>query len=388
MFVIYTSLMFEGFPQHRDPDASFATTRSTETNRAERISEREFFRNDFEIQPALDAVASSRTFARNATTGAPVTFSPEEWLRHLYLVGKTGSGKSHSLKSMALALIEAGETVIYMDPHGDDFKELKDAVPPPRIAKTDVMDVTDTQHPFSFNPLRGVSYDQIPVVAAMQAEGIRDIWADAYSERMHSLVYNGLATLMEHPLTTLDDLPLLFYKFEGDAPHSIQRRQARLRDVKNPVTKRFWEYEFPTYPIDAPVAILSRIGQLLASPHASAILKHRTSAFNLAAAIEDNHVVLINLSKGIVGNTPAAILGSFIISEIRRVAMARAAIPIGQRRPVYLFIDEFQTFATLSLAQILSEARKYCRSASNPDPDRRVTAPSLPALRCAARLQP
>jgi energy-coupling factor transporter ATP-binding protein EcfA2 len=316
------------------------------------------------------------------TTGEAVVLSREDRLRHIWLLGKTGVGKSTLMRTMALADIEAGNGVSYIDPHAQDFVALMDAIPPSRVEDVVLYDPTDRdpakpKASFSHNPLTEIPAEQIPVTAAMMAEGIRDIWHDAYSERMHAQVLHGLITLMEKRLTTFADLPLLFYKFPRpnekkdkdrvtDHDWEIQRLRLRQRwllsNIQSEPTRHFWKYEFPKYPADAPVAILSRIGQLLSSPHCSRVLNHETSAFSLKEAIDRSRVVLMNLPKGVLGNTGAALLGSFYISELRREIMARAALTPKQLEAApdhYFYIDEFHTFATLSLTQLMSESRKY-----------------------------
>ena len=270
------------------------------------------------------------------------------------MVGKTVSGKSTLLKNLIHADILADKSVIMIDPHGDDCRDILDSVPKYRTNKVCYVDVADLSHPVSFNPLASDRPFEATTLASTLTDGFKDIWHEAWSERMAWFLMMGLALIIEKRGTLLDLRPLYFNE---------QHRAKLTRDIQNPITREFWIDEFPSYPDqyrrEAPGAIVNRIGQLVASPYASRILARPHPKLEIAEAMDNGYIVLINLQKGTIGNSVANTLGSLFISTIRAAIMARANRTASERQPVALYIDEFQSFATLSLAQLLSEARKY-----------------------------
>ena len=303
---------------------------------------------------AFAAATKTFPFAISRIDKSEIWISEETRFRHLEVVGKTGSGKSTLLKNLIHADICAGKSVIMIDPHGDDCRDILDSIPKHRTNKVCYVDVADLDHPIAFNPLASDTPEFAPTLAATLTDGFKDIWHEAWSERMAWFLTMGLALVTEKHGTLLDLRPLYFNK---------AKRDRLTTNIQNPITREFWLEEFPSYPDqyrrEAPGAIVNRIGQLVASPYASRILAHPHPTLDIGAAMDNGYIVLINLQKGTIGNSVAGILGSLFISTIRSAIMARANRSRDDRQPVALYIDEFQSFATLSLAQLLSEARKY-----------------------------
>jgi len=260
-----------------------------------------------------------------------------------------------------------GKAVVFIDPHGDDAKDLIDAIPARYQEKFCYYDLSSLTHPVPFNIFDNIHANRIATRAANAAEGFRDIWYKAWSERMSSFLLNGLTVLAEHNLT-LPDLNSLYIIPSGKEKTPLQirteqRRQSLLNALKNPSARNFWLIEHPNYPDvykrEAPGAILARVGQLTASPHCYASISRTHSTLNFKQALDNNYIVVINLAKGIIGGVAASIMGCLIISQIRSTIMERAETPPEERKTAALYITEFQSFATLTLAQMLSEIRKY-----------------------------
>lgn len=337
---------------HRDPGATPEEVRSRGRIDFESVAERIVFGED---RSARDAEPNDPAIAIHTRDHTPVVFSEDERRRHIEIIGKTGQGKSTFLKSLAMKDIRDGKAVVYIDPHGLDAPALIDSIPRHRTEKVCYLDLTDSEHPVAWNPLFGIPLERAAIVASNITEGFRDIFYEAWSERMAWFLRNGLALLIEAGEATLADLSPLYF----DERH----RKRFVQQAKSDATKQFWLQEYPSYPDtyrrEAPGAIINRIGQLLAAPPAAAVLTQRTSTLNLQTCIENGYIVIVNLAKGSIGNTAASLFGSLLISQLRNAVMSRADRPHATYPPVALCIDEFHSFATLSLAQLLAESRKY-----------------------------
>jgi hypothetical protein len=337
---------------HRDPGASPEAMRSR--GRIDHASIAKQI-DSGEDRSARDAEPKNPPIAIHTRDHSPIIFSENERRRHIEIIGKTGQGKSTFLKNLAMHDIRAGKAVVYIDPHGLDAPALIDSIPRHRTEKVCYLDLTDRRHPVAWNPLFGIPLERAAITASNITEGFRDIFYEAWSERMAWFLYNGLAVLIEAGDATLADLPPLYF----DERH----RRRFVERAKTDATKQFWLREYPAYPDnyrrEAPGAIINRIGQLLAAPPAAAVLTQRSSTLNLQTCIEHGYIVIVNLSKGSIGNVAAGLFGSLLISQLRNAVMSRADRPNDTYPPISLLIDEFHSFATLSLAQLLAESRKY-----------------------------
>jgi DNA helicase HerA-like ATPase len=341
--------MVDDSAQHREPGAFREESRSLDrTDRHERDIERQ-------ESSALDADQNYRAVAANIVDGLPVEFTPEERARHIYIVGRSGSGKSSLIFNLALEDVEAGRGVVFIDPHGDEAKRLLDAIPTRRTEDVCYIDVSDDRYAVGFNPLAGIPGHLSALSAANITGALKDIWSDSWGPRLEWFLNRGLALLAEKGDATLADLPPLFF----DRKH----RERFTKRITDSSVRDFWSREFPSYNDryreDAQGPIPNKVGQLLASPQLRAILCQKNPKLDVAKAIERNQIIVLNLAKGRIGDEPANLLGSLFVSHLKSVAMARAAIDEAERTPVGLFVDEFQSFGTLAFAQLLSEARKY-----------------------------
>ena len=298
------------------------------------------------------ALADSRN--RNVEFG----IKAKDRTRHVYVIGKTGMGKSTLLENMAAQDIANGEGMAFIDPHGKTAELLLNYVPEHRLKDVLYFAPFDLEHPISFNVLEDVGFDKRHLVVSGLMSTFKKIWLDAWSARMEYILSNTLMALLETPGTTL----LGVNRMLADKEY----RKKIVDNVKDPSVKSFWVDEFAKYTdkfaAEATPAIQNKIGQFTSNPLIRNIIGQPKSSFNLREMMDQNKIIIINLSKGRVGEANANLLGSMLITKIYLAAMSRADVQEKdlQKLPnFYLYVDEFQSFANESFADILSEARKY-----------------------------
>jgi len=276
-------------------------------------------------------------------------------LSHLYLIGKTGVGKSTLLAQLALQDIEAGRGLALIDPHGDLARRVLALAPQSERHRIIYLDATDPLQPFGYNPLRRVREDKIPLAASGLLETMRKLWPTAWGVRMEHVLRNCLYALLEREGSTLQDVLRLL--------NEEKFRKALVARIKNPVVRDFWKKEFEPYPVrlkaEAVAPIQNKLGALLADPMLYRLLVTPGVDLHFRQLMDEGRVLLVNLSKGEIGEDSALLLGSLIVSTIGLAAFSRAGLPDADRRPFFLYADEFQSFTTLSIASMLSELRKY-----------------------------
>ena len=278
--------------------------------------------------------------------------------RHVYVIGKTGLGKSTLLENMAVQDIQNGEGMAFMDPHGKTAELLLNYVPEHRLKDVLYFAPFDLENPVSFNVLEDVGFDKRHLVVSGLMSTFKKIWVDAWSARMEYILGNTLLALLETPGSTL----LGVNKMLADKEY----RKKIVENVKDPSVKSFWVDEFAKYTdkfaAEATPAIQNKIGQFTSNPLIRNIIGQSKSSFNLREMMDQNKIIIINLSKGRVGEANANLLGSMFITKIYLAAMSRADVSEKELQKLpnfYLYVDEFQSFANESFADILSEARKY-----------------------------
>ncbi len=299
-------------------------------------------------------------FAQTDARGKRVPFGikEEDRARHMYVIGKTGMGKSTMLENMAIQDIQSGRGITFIDPHGSSAEKLLDYVPEARIEDVLYFAPFDLAYPISFNVMEKVDPDKRFLVVNGLMSTFEKIWQDAWSARMAYILQNTLGALLEWPGATLLAVNRMYVDKEF--------RKRVVDNVTDPSVKAFWTEEFAKYTdrfaAEATPAIQNKIGQFASNALVRNIIGQPHSAFDLRTIMDEKRIFIVNLSKGRVGEGNANLLGSMIITKLYLAAMSRADAPPSVLRtlpPHYVYVDEFQSFANRSFADILSEARKY-----------------------------
>jgi hypothetical protein len=276
-------------------------------------------------------------------------------LGHIYCIGKTGVGKSTLLKNMAISDIERGNGLGIIDPHGDIAEEILNHIPTGRLKDVVYFDPSDLDHPIAFNPLHAIHPNYHHLVASGLVSTFRKVWSESWGPRLEYILRFTLLTLLWYPDATLLDIqPLLT---------DIRFRNDVLVYVKDEHILSFWKNEFekysPSLRNDAITPILNKTGLFISSLPLRNIVGQKTSSFRMQRILDEGKILIINLSKGKIGEDACALLGSMLVTSIQLAAMHRATQEEHKRKPFYLYIDEMHSFITLAFADILSEARKY-----------------------------
>ncbi len=276
--------------------------------------------------------------------------------RHVYVIGKTGMGKTTLLENFIVSDINKGHGCCYIDPHGDTAEKLVDFIPSHRINDVVYFNPADIEYPMGFNILETESDEQKPLVASGLMGVFKKIWPDVWSPRMEYILMNCVLALLDMPGATLLGINRILVDKEYRA-----RVVAHLRD---PIVKTFWVAEFTSwsekYATEAIAPVQNKVGQFLSSSVIRNIVAQVKSTLNLRRIMDDGKILIVNLSKGRVGEDNMRLLGGMLITKIQLAAQERQSIPSElDRRDFYLYVDEFQNFANESFASILSEARKY-----------------------------
>jgi hypothetical protein len=272
----------------------------------------------------------------------------------MWVLGKTGTGKSTLLGTMARQDIIRGDGIALIDPHGDLVQSILPDVPEKRVENLVYFDLGNFERVLHFNPLDGVPEEKRSLVASGLLEAFKKLWHDAWGVRMEHILRNALLALLDQSHATLADiLPLLDDK---------QYRAEVVNRTTNEQVKRFWteEYEHYSwrYKADAIAPVQNKVGAFLAHPILNRVLTEPRSSFNLRQMMDEGQILLVNLAKGKIGEDPAALMGAMLVSLIGSTGLSRTDIPEEQRRDFYVYLDEYPTFATHSLAGMLSELRK------------------------------
>jgi len=275
--------------------------------------------------------------------------------RHTYIIGKTGMGKTTMIENMVIQDIQDGHGVAFVDPHGDSVEKVLNYIPSNRINDVVYLNPADTDFPIAFNPLESVDPKYKHLVASGLMGVFTKIWAGVWSARMEYILNNTILALLDSPGNTLLGIARMLVNKDY--------RKKIVDNIKDPVVKSFWVDEFANYNDkfrnEAIAPIQNKVGQFLSSAIIRNIVGQTKSSIDLRDIMDNKKIFLINLSKGRIGEDSSALLGAMIITKIQLAAMSRVDIPEETRNDFYLYVDEFQNFATESFASILSEARKY-----------------------------
>lgn len=285
----------------------------------------------------------------------PFGIKLEDRFLHTYLIGKTGTGKSTLLKTFARHDLSNGRGFALIDPHGDLVESVHAEALRIGAPKVVYLDATNPEQPYGYNPLKHVRPDRIPLAASGLLESFKKAWSDAWGVRMEHILRNALYALLEQPNATLADIPKLF-----------RDRNFRLRvakSVTNAPVRMFWLNEFEKYSFayraDGVASIQNKIGAFLADPMMRRILIEPKNPISVRRIMDDGGVLLVNLGKGKIGDDSSTLLGGLLVTTIGLAAYSRADTPVRDRRDFFLYVDEFQNFTTLAVANMLSELRKY-----------------------------
>ncbi|HAT67999.1 MAG TPA: hypothetical protein DCS20_00050 [Candidatus Yonathbacteria bacterium] len=289
----------------------------------------------------------------------PFGIKADDRTRHMYIIGKTGMGKSTLIENMVVQDIRNGEGFAFIDPHGKSAALILDYIPPDRVKDVVYFAPFDTDNPISFNVMEDVGADKRHLIANGLLSAFKKIWGpETFSARMEYILMNSLLALLEYPGSTLLGVSRLL----TDKTY----RKKVVDNVKDPSVKAYWVEEFAkyseNYAKEAVPGIQNKLGQFTSNPLIRNIIGQPHSSFDLRKMMDERKILIVNLSKGQLGEGNANLLGGMIITKIYLAAMSRADLTEGELKRLpnfYMYVDEFQSFANESFADILSEARKY-----------------------------
>ena len=273
----------------------------------------------------------------------------------MLITGKTGTGKSHLLSVIADQDMADGLGFAVFDPHGDLARSLAERVRAVRPKDLIFVDPADPSSPWRFNPFGGVPFDEQPLAAAGIVEVFKKLWSDDWGPRLEHVLRNVAYTLLETPASTFADVPELL----------VDRsfRSGIARDLTNPIVRSFWYDEFdkytPAFRATAIAPLQNKIGALLTDPNLRRFFTEPGSPLDLSRIMNENKILIINLDKGVLGEGPATVVGSLLLSHIGLAGLARSRTSAAQRADFSVTLDEFQLFTTQSIVNMLSELRKF-----------------------------
>ncbi|MCG3165599.1 MAG: hypothetical protein POELPBGB_01367 [Bacteroidia bacterium] len=283
--------------------------------------------------------------------GTPFGIRQADRLLHTYIIGKTGTGKTTLLKTKILNDIRNGRGICLLDPHGDLVSEINEHIPDNRKDDVIYMDITDPKQPFAYNPLRKVSYEKRSLIASSIIEVFKKLWSTAWGVKLEHILRFTLLALLDQPSAKMSDINKMIY--------DKSFRSEVLENVVNEDVKVFWKKEFPRYMYNDVLPVLNKIGGLLAYPAIKRVIIENTEEISLRKIMDEKKILLVNLSKGAIGEDVCQILGSLLLTSLSSAAFSRVTIEEENRVPFFIYLDEFQNFSTLSLVNMLSELRKY-----------------------------
>lgn len=274
--------------------------------------------------------------------------------RHIYIIGQTGVGKSGLLELLTMSDIFYDQGFCIIDPHGDYAQNMIEFIPERRVNDVVYFNPADMEYPIGFNPLE-VTDPAFKNHISSELVGVLKRMFESWGPRLEYILRYTILALLDYPNSTMLDITRMLTekKFRDDV----------IKHITDPVVKTFWTTEFASwndkFAAEAVAPVLNKVGAFVANPMIRNIVGQTKSTFNIREIMDSGKILIVNLSRGMVGEDNAAILGSLMVTKIQLAAMSRANVALDQRRPFYLYVDEFQNFATDSFAVILSEARKY-----------------------------
>ena len=275
--------------------------------------------------------------------------------RHIYVVGKTGMGKTVMMENMAIQDIQKGKGVGFVDPHGEAAERLLDFIPSNRINDVIYINPADLEYPIAFNIMEKVDVEHRHLVAGGLMGVFKKIWPDVWSSRMEYILNNCILALLEYPGSTLLGVNRLMV--------DTDYRKKVIDKITDPMIKAFWVQEYARYTqryeVEATAAIQNKVGQFISAPLIRNVIGQVRSSINMRELMDEQKIIIMNLSKGKIGEDNSRLLGALLITKLQLAAMQRVDMPEEKRKDFFLYVDEFQNFATESFVNVLSEARKY-----------------------------
>jgi len=330
---------------HTNVETPYIKWASSQT--AEQPANLPFIKSGIKTDPSIISPIGITNFrAHNSSFGMP-RFDRG---RHIYIIGQTGVGKSALLELFTIADIYSSYGFAVIDPHGDYAINILKRIPQNRINDVVYFNPADTDYPMSFNPME-VSDPKLK----SELIGVLKRMFDSWGPRLEYILRYALLALLDYPESIMLDITRILTenKFRDEV----------LTYVSDPVVANFWKIEFKSwnnkFAVEAVAPILNKIGSFTANPLVRNIIGQPHSSFSIRQIMDENKILIVNLARGVIGEDNSSILVALLVTKIQLAAMSRANIPIEQRHPFYLYVDEFQNFATESFATILSEARKY-----------------------------
>jgi type IV secretory pathway TraG/TraD family ATPase VirD4 len=281
----------------------------------------------------------------------PFGIKQADRLLHTYIIGKTGTGKTTLLKKKILQDINGGRGCCFFDIHGDTISQIEKSIPEFRQKDVIYMDITNPKQSWAYNPLKKVSYEKRSLVASSIIEVFKKLWNQAWGVKLEHILRFTLLALLDQPSARMSDINKMLYDKEF--------RKEILQNVVNEDVKIFWRKEFPRYMYNDVLPVLNKIGGLLAYPAIKRVIIDNTQQISLRKVMDEQKILLVNLSKGKIGEDVAQILGALLLTSISSAAFSRADIAEEKRIPFMIYLDEFQNYTSLSLVNMLSELRKY-----------------------------
>lgn len=270
---------------------------------------------------------------------------------HIYMIGKTGTGKSTCIETMIMQDIHAGSGVCLLDPHGDLVEKVKKNVPEDRTEDVIYFNIPDPHLTLRYNPFKRVSFEKRSLVASGILEVFEKLWDKAWGVRLEHILRHSILTLLDQPKATIVDIPNLLLDKDF--------RNRAIRNIQNEEVLKFWKREFKEYNKYDLLPVLNKLGGMLAHPVIKRVLIENPDEVSLRKAMDERKIVLVNLSKGHIGEDVAQILGALFITSLGSATFSRVDTPEEKRVPFFVFMDEFHNFTTLSLVNMFSELRKF-----------------------------
>ncbi len=278
----------------------------------------------------------------------------DRW-QHFYIIGKTGMGKTATMENMAVQDINNNRGLGFIDPHGETAENLLNFIPSHRINDVIYFNPADLSFPVAFNVMENVKPEERHLVSSGLMGVFKKIWPDVWSARMEYILNNAILALLEYPDATLLGINRMF----ADSDF----RKKVVDKINDPIVKAYWTNEYARYSqqyeTEATGAIQNKVGQFISNPLVRNIIGQIKSTIDIRTIMDEKKILIANISKGRIGEDNSRLLGSLLITKLQLAAMTRVNIPYDERNPFYLYVDEFQNFATSSFVTTLSEARKY-----------------------------